>query len=252
MNTLETNISKDEKGFTLVELAIVMIIIGLLIGGVLKGQELIGNAQIASTVSQIKGLDAAVSTFDDKFNALPGDIPNAENRIPNCTAGNSCVAGGGTQGNRRVDNVPDAAQTNEALAFFVQLSKADLITGITPSRGNVFGGTLPSADVNGGYHVGYSRATASGDFANIETFSDVRAGHYLILTGIPQAAITSASVMLTPNQAQRIDTKIDDGDGDDGSIRAYHDGNANTCSNNGVYVEANTAQTCGLYIRIQE
>ena len=252
MNTTMNKIGKDEKGFTLVELAIVMIIIGLLIGGILKGQELIINAQIASTISQIKGIDAAVSTFNDKYNALPGDMRNAASRIPNCAAGNDCVPGGGTQGNRRIDTVPDAAQRNEAISFFVQLSKADLLTGISTELGNTFGGTLPAADINGGFHIGYSLGTRAANFQNIESASDVRAGHYLVLTSVPQAAISNESVLMTPNQAQRIDTKLDDGNGDDGNVRAYHNGTANSCSNAGTYVEANTAQTCGLYIRIQE
>lgn len=252
MDTTINKIRKDEKGFTLVELAIVMIIIGLLIGGILKGQELIINAQIASTISQLKGIDAAVSTFDDKYNALPGDMRNATSRIPNCTAGNDCVPGGGTQGNRRIDTAPDAAQANEAISFFIQLSKADLLTGISTELGDTFGGTLPAADVNGGFHIGHSRGTSAADFQNIEDSTDVRAGHYLILTSVPQSAIGDDSVLLTPNQAQRIDTKLDDGNGDDGSVRAYHNGTANACSNAGSYVEANTAQTCGLYVRIQE
>lgn len=252
MKTNLKKVQKDEKGFTLVELAIVMIIIGLLIGGVLKGQELIINAQIASTISQLKGVDAAVSTFNDKYNALPGDMPSATNRIPNCTAANGCVPAGGTQGNRRIDTVPSAAQTNEAIVFFVQLSKADLLTGISSELGNVFGGTLPATDISGGLHIGHSRGTAAGDFQNIEDASAVRAGHYLVMTSEPQTAIGPGSVSLTPNQAQRIDTKLDDGNGDDGSVRAYHNGTANACSNAGTYVEANTDQVCGLYIRIQE
>jgi len=247
--TIET-MRKDEKGFTLVELAIVMIIIGLLIGGVLKGQELITNAQIASTVAQIKGIGAAVSTFDDKYNAIPGDIPNAASRIPNCTSANGCVPGGGTQGNRRIDTAPDAAQTNEAIVFFVQLSKADLITGISPELGNVFGGTLPASDLNGGFHIGHSTGVAA-DFQNMEDTTNIRSGHYLTMTSVPASAIAGTAVSLTPNQAQRIDTKIDDGNGDDGGVRAYHNGTADACSNAGTYVEATTGQTCGLYVRIQ-
>jgi prepilin-type N-terminal cleavage/methylation domain-containing protein len=54
---------RPQAGFTLVELAIVMIIIGLLIAGVLKGQALIANAQVTATVAQVKAIEAATSTF---------------------------------------------------------------------------------------------------------------------------------------------------------------------------------------------
>ena len=77
---------RAQAGFTLVELAIVMIIIGLLIAGVLKGQALIGNAKVTAQVAQIKSIDAATSTFKDMYAALPGDMLNATNRLPNCAA----------------------------------------------------------------------------------------------------------------------------------------------------------------------
>ena len=61
---------RAQAGFTLVELAIVMIIIGLLIAGVLKGQALIQNAQVTSTVAQVKSIEAAISTFSDTYATL--------------------------------------------------------------------------------------------------------------------------------------------------------------------------------------
>ena len=86
-------IRQTEGVFTLVELAIVMIIIGLLIGGILKGQELINNARVSSTVSQTKAIETGISAFRDKYAAVPGDITNPTARIPSCvglcaTAGN--------------------------------------------------------------------------------------------------------------------------------------------------------------------
>jgi prepilin-type N-terminal cleavage/methylation domain-containing protein len=64
-------------GFTLIELSIVLVIIGLIVGGVLVGQDLIKYAQIRATITQIEKLNTAVNTFQLKYNALPGDIPNA-------------------------------------------------------------------------------------------------------------------------------------------------------------------------------
>ncbi len=63
----------NQKGFTLVEIAIVMVIIGLLIGGILKGQEMINNAKVKRVVKQADELRAAVMTFYDKYGQYPGD-----------------------------------------------------------------------------------------------------------------------------------------------------------------------------------
>jgi prepilin-type N-terminal cleavage/methylation domain-containing protein len=71
---------KDQKGFTLVEIAIVLVIIGLLIGGVLKGQSMIQNARIKRLANDMQGMQAAVLAFQDRFQLLPGDEDN--NTIP--------------------------------------------------------------------------------------------------------------------------------------------------------------------------
>jgi prepilin-type N-terminal cleavage/methylation domain-containing protein len=71
-----------QKGFTLVEIAIVLVIVGLLLGGVLKGQELIFNSKVKSTFNLSKELSAAVSGYQDRYKQLPGDDPNAVTRFP--------------------------------------------------------------------------------------------------------------------------------------------------------------------------
>ena len=67
------NSCKNQKGFTLIEIAIVLVIIGLLIGGVLKGQSMIQNAKVKRLVNDVDGLRAAVLTFQDRYGMLPGD-----------------------------------------------------------------------------------------------------------------------------------------------------------------------------------
>ena len=77
MTSLNIEQIREDKGFTLVELAVVMIIIGLLVGGILKGQEMIANTQVTSTIAQIKAIDGAVGTFRDMYDAFPGDMQGA-------------------------------------------------------------------------------------------------------------------------------------------------------------------------------
>jgi prepilin-type N-terminal cleavage/methylation domain-containing protein len=62
-----------QSGFTLVEIAIVLVIIGLLLGGVLKGQELIENSKTKSIVNDMKSVQAAYNGYIDRYKAIPGD-----------------------------------------------------------------------------------------------------------------------------------------------------------------------------------
>ncbi|RJQ14389.1 MAG: prepilin-type N-terminal cleavage/methylation domain-containing protein [Nitrospiraceae bacterium] len=71
----------NEGGFTLVEIAIVMVIIGLLLGAVLKGQEMINNAKIKNLASQYNSIVAAVYSYQDKYGAFPGDDNRATSRF---------------------------------------------------------------------------------------------------------------------------------------------------------------------------
>lgn len=234
---------KSQQGFTLVELAIVMIIIGLLIAGVLKGQELIGNARITATVAQVKGIDAAISTFRDQYNALPGDINDPNVRLANCTAAPCATVG---NGNARIDvpnlgAVPTVAQ--EGFTAWTHLSAADLITGINQTAALSFGQGLPDAEIGGGYFIGF---TTDGS-ATALIGNAMRAGHYLALTG-NVADIAQATGVVTPSQAARIDRKIDDGNPGTGVVHPAGDA---SCVNGAAYNESNNNVLCSLYIRIQ-
>jgi len=70
-----------QKGFTLVEIAIVMVIIGLLLGGVLKGQEVITNARLKRIITDFNGISAAVFSYQDRYRALPGDDITASKKF---------------------------------------------------------------------------------------------------------------------------------------------------------------------------
>jgi prepilin-type N-terminal cleavage/methylation domain-containing protein len=83
---MNTNINKKKGGFTLIEIAIVVVIIGLLLGGVLKGQEMIRSARSHNVITQSNGLKAAMLGFSDRYRALPGDYSRASVNIPDITA----------------------------------------------------------------------------------------------------------------------------------------------------------------------
>lgn len=87
---------RAQSGFTLVEIAIVLVIVGLLLGGVLKGQALIDSAKVRNAISQMDGMKAAMFAFQDRYRALPGDMANASTVVGNgavdCT-GSGCGDG---------------------------------------------------------------------------------------------------------------------------------------------------------------
>jgi prepilin-type N-terminal cleavage/methylation domain-containing protein len=91
---------KRTQGFTLIEIAIVLVIIGLLLGGVLKGQELITGARVRNLISQQDGIKAAFFGFQDRYRALPGDYAAASQNIK-CPS--TCPDG---NGNGRIEKTP--------------------------------------------------------------------------------------------------------------------------------------------------
>lgn len=115
---------RKQTGFTLIEIAIVLVIIGLLLGGVLKGQELITSARVRNLISQQEGIKAAYFGFLDRYRALPGDYDRGGVNITG-VAGSTCNAGNGN-GNGRIEL---GGAESETILAWEHLSKAGFING---------------------------------------------------------------------------------------------------------------------------
>jgi prepilin-type N-terminal cleavage/methylation domain-containing protein len=113
---------RRSRGFTLIEVAIVLVIIGLLLGGILRAQELITQGQIRSVATELQSMQIAYLVYTDRYRALPGDDPGAFDRW-----GGAVAAG---DGNRRIDGA-FASQTpdDESRLFWAHLRAAGLVAG---------------------------------------------------------------------------------------------------------------------------
>lgn len=110
-----------QQGFTLVEIAIVLVIIGLLMTGVLKGQELVTQARAKNIANDLNSVAAAVYTYQDRYKSLPGDDNGAQGRWTLTASQNGDRNG--------VLSTSNASGADETLLFWLHLRKAGVITG---------------------------------------------------------------------------------------------------------------------------
>jgi prepilin-type N-terminal cleavage/methylation domain-containing protein len=194
---------RKQQGFTLVEIAIVLVIIGLLLGGVLKGQELINSAKIKNVINDFTSTTAAVYGYQDRYKALPGDDAGTA-RWPASTGFTATIIGNG-DGILNDGATPSAASctfnvaaaaANECRYFWEDLRQAGFITGTLNSGAptNAYGGTLGVQ--NGG-----------------DALQTGGAG-----TGFKGAIICQSNI--PDKTATAIDNQLDDGKPHTGSVRA--------------------------------
>lgn len=246
--------TKQQDGFTLVELAIVMMIIGLLIGGILKGQELMENARVTSTIAQIQSYESATTSFRDIYNAFPGDMVNADDRVPNCDAGNNCVPGTGnsivgTPGNlgtfQGAVTTGGNAAAEEPVQFWRHMLLADLISGVSTTTTLAWGETHPSAKIGGGFHVGHGDGGAVG--------AGNPSGHFLVLQNPvnDDPGTTAGQNPLSPVRADQIDRKMDDGMPDSGYVLGHGATSGTDACYDANGYQGHTIKSCNLLFRIQ-
>jgi len=188
---------RTQAGFTLIELAIVLVIIGLLLGGVLKGQELINSAKAKSIASDFKNAQIFIYGYQDKFRALPGDDAGVVAHVGN-TATLATTGGAGAVGDARIGGDWDSATlTDESALFWQHVRLAGLATGPTDTGDANY---LPRNSDNG--RIGVQSMT---DFDTITGMT----GLYVV-----------CSENIAGRLVKQIDINMDDGNTETGSLRA--------------------------------
>ena len=188
-----------QSGFTLIEIAIVLVIIGLLLGGVLKGQELITNARVRNIIAQQDGIKVAYFGFQDRYRGIAGDYTPAL-AAANIPGMNPCPAAAvcGGNGNGLIE-----AAGNENIAAWMQLTRAGFVTGNydgVPGGGPVETATNSPTNPYGGFMQVIFDAVYQGNGG--VSRNNVKTGG-----GIPATLLAE------------VDRKIDDGNGNTGEFR---------------------------------
>ena len=195
----------SQRGFTLTELAIVAVIVTLIVGGVLRGQEMVVQARIRDVVNDLSGVPAAYNIYFDRYQAIPGDDPNAAARWP----GFNAKSGGGDRivSGKYMDPAPldptaggftvDNAQ-NESLAFWWDLRMAGFVAGAPSGPGAA---TQPS--------------NAFGGIVGVQN------------GGLGFSTLIVCSSNVPARIAGPVDTMLDDARPDTGAVRAYRQSSSN-------------------------
>ena len=193
---------KQQSGFTLVEIAIVLVIIGLLLGGILKGQELINSAKVKNLANDFRVIPTYIYGYQDKFKALPGDDPQASAHVNGATTATTPAT---KQGNGVIDgNWNSTTATDESFLFWQQVRLSNLASGPTDVTDPTY---IPTNAVGG--KIGINSATTS----QVEIQG---------MTGTYQVCSTG----ILGKFAKQLDVQMDDGNTATGSLRVVPDGSA--------------------------
>lgn len=215
------------QGFTLVEISIVLVIVGLVVGGAVGGYVLIRAAELRGVITQQRAFEAAVQTFRLKYRALPGDMVTATDiwgaadaNPANCPTAAAFGTCNGDGDGRIASRNAGSPQWYEMYRFWQQLSMAGLIVGeYTGLAGasrfhHVPGVNSPLAKVHGGtwsVYYTYINGLPGGPEYLVQTYYEDNT-MYFGMAGPPVGFRgTAEEPLITPSDAFQIDSKMDDG-----------------------------------------
>ncbi len=211
----------SDRGFTLIEVSIVLVIIGLVVGSVMAGKHLIRQSELQSIATDIRKYQASINTFYGKYGALPGDMPDATmywGEVNSNPATCYVTQGTGTQtcnGNNdgKIDT-PDGGTTSaERFRAWQHLSNAKMVdgmfTGVAGDGGKneaFIGINIPGSKISAS---GYSFAYIGSTSGNANYFP--RDYEHAFFFGAYWATTSTIAPILSPGEALSLDSKIDDG-----------------------------------------
>lgn len=217
---------KQQQGFTLLELSIVLVIIGLIVAGIVAGQSLVRQAQLRSVLSDAEGVKSSVNSFQLQYSGLPGDITN----------GSSYWAACGCDGNGDKSITGKVSTGFEQYEAWWELAQAGIYPGsFTPGTTDVatIGTSIPGA-----------KLASTGIMLIAPGAGNSASGNYARFAGEVSSAAATASVLTAP-EADALDAKADDGAANTGAVRG-NDGATGTCLSGSDYDLAQTTNGCIL------
>lgn len=269
---------RPEHGFTLVELAITLVIVGLLVSAILGVSRLRQTAALQATVSQMMSYGTATALFVDRHDALPGDLKGAGSKIPGCPDTAACEADPsaattgdgkiGIPGGIALGQTEQSAPERETQLFWTHLYLSDLIIGITDTAVSgtppaiAWGQSHPAAPVGGGFHVKDADGGITTALPGWPPGANQPSGTFLVLQSVIDADLFPAppdQQTLTPLDAAWIDRKLDDGNPLRGHVLGYGTtGSVFTgpgcfdwiALDRSQYDESTEARNCGIAYRL--